>query len=91
MDSNHTCLAIFGLDFALKEDENYYPQVLLKVSKYIEKKVIKHTNDNLSDLSSDDSDDSDEEYSFCFNELVETFLLCKFLFYTTSSLFFTTL
>ena len=30
MDSNHTCLAVISLDSALKKDENYYPQVLLK-------------------------------------------------------------
>ena len=30
MDSNHTCSAAISLDSALKEDENYYPQVFLK-------------------------------------------------------------
>ena len=59
VDSNHTCLAVISLDSALKEDENYYPQVFLKEYKYIEKKVIRHINDNLSDFSS--SDASDEE------------------------------
>ena len=58
MDSNHTCLAVIGLDPALKKD-NYYPQVFLKKCKYIEKKVIRHINDNLNDFSS--SDESDEE------------------------------
>ena len=37
-DSNHICLAVISLDFALKKDENYYPQVFLKECKYIEKK-----------------------------------------------------
>ena len=59
MESNHTCLAVISLDSALKKDENYYPQVFLKECKYIDKKVIRHINDNLSDSSSDD--ESDEE------------------------------
>ena len=59
VDSNHTCLAVISLDSALKKDENYYPQVFLNEGKYIEKKVIGHVNDNLSDFSS--SDESDEE------------------------------
>ena len=29
--SNHTCLAIISLDFVFEKDENYYPQVFLKV------------------------------------------------------------
>ena len=62
VDSNHTCLAVIRLDFALKKDDNYYPQVFLKECKYIEKKVIRHINDNLSDFSY--SDDSDKEYMF---------------------------
>ena len=59
MDSNHTYLAVIGLDTALKKDENYYPQVFLKECKYIEKKVITLINSNSSDFSS--SDESDEE------------------------------
>ena len=59
MDSNHTYLAVIGLDTALKKDENYYPQGFLKECKYIEKKVITLINSNLSDFSS--SDESDEE------------------------------
>ena len=30
VDSNHTCLAVISLDFVLKKDENYYPQVFFK-------------------------------------------------------------
>ena len=60
VDSNHTCLVVITLDSALKDDDNYYPQVFLKELKYIEKKVIRHINDNLSDFSSP-SDESDEE------------------------------
>ena len=59
VDSNHTCLAVISFDSALKKDDNYYLQVFLKECKYINKKVIRHINDNLSDFSS--SDKSDEE------------------------------
>ena len=62
--SNHTCLAVITLDSALKKNDNYYLQVFLKQCKYIEKKVIRHINDNLSDFSSssdNDDDESDEE------------------------------
>ena len=48
------------MDSAVKKNDNYYPQVFLKECQYIEKKVIRHINDNLSDFSSDD-DYSDEE------------------------------
>ena len=37
VDSNHTCLAVISLGSALKNDDNYYPQVLLKECKCIEK------------------------------------------------------
>ena len=56
VDSNHTCLAVISLDFALKKDENYYPKVFLKECKYMRKKVFRHIIDDL-DSSSDDSDD----------------------------------
>ena len=60
VDSNHTCLAVISLDSALKKKkENYYLQVFLKECKYIEKKVIRHINNNASDFSS--SNKSDEE------------------------------
>ena len=58
--SNHTFLAVVNLDSAPKKDDNYYLQVFLKECKYIEKKVIRHINDNLSDLSF--SDEHDKEY-----------------------------
>ena len=35
--SNHTCLPGSSLDFSLKKDKNYYLQVPLRESKYIEK------------------------------------------------------
>ena len=54
VDSNHTCIAVNSLDSALKKDDNYYPQVFLKECKYIEKKVIRHINDNLRDFSYSD-------------------------------------
>ena len=61
MDSNYTCLAVISLDSALKKDENYYLQVFLKECKYIEKKVVRHIHDTLSDLSFC-SGESNEEY-----------------------------
>ena len=39
LNSNHTFLAVISLDFALKKDDNYHPQVILKDCKCIEKKV----------------------------------------------------
>ena len=57
MDSNHICLAVISLQSVLKKDENYYPQVFLKECKYIEKKVVRHINDDL-ESSSDDFDDT---------------------------------
>ena len=51
VDSDHTCLAVIGLDSSLEKE-----------CKYTEKKVIRHINDNLSDFSS--SDESDEECVF---------------------------
>ena len=59
MDSNHTFLAVIILDSALKKDENYYPQMFLKECKCIEKKVIRHTNNDLSDFFY--SEECDEE------------------------------
>ena len=56
MDSNHTCLAVISLDSVLKKDDNYHLQVFLKECKYIEKKVIRHINDDLESCN-----DSDEE------------------------------
>ena len=62
VDSNYTCLEVIRLDSALKNDENYYPQVFLKECKCIKNRVIGLINDNLSDLySSGYSDDFDEE------------------------------
>ena len=31
MDSNHTCSAVISLDSALEKDENYQPQVFLRM------------------------------------------------------------
>ena len=65
VDSNHTSLAVISLDSSLNKDGNYYMQAFLKECKYIEKKVIGHNNDSLSDFSSDkDSNDSTKEYFF---------------------------
>ena len=43
-------LAAYSLDSALKKNENYYPQVIFKKCKYIQKNVIRHISDNLSDF-----------------------------------------
>ena len=56
VDSNHTCLAVIALDSAPKKYDNYYLQVFFKECKYIEKKVIRHINDNLSNFSSEDDE-----------------------------------
>ena len=40
LGSSHTCLAVISLYSALKKDDKYYLQVLLKECKYTEKKVI---------------------------------------------------
>ena len=61
LDSNHTCLAVISLDSALKKNDFCYPQVFLKKCKYIEKKVIRHINENLSDFSSSSSSDDDDD------------------------------
>ena len=60
LDSNHTCLAVISFDSALKKDGSYYPQVFLKECKYIEKKVVRHIHDNLSDFSYS-SEESEEK------------------------------
>ena len=57
MDSTQTSVAAVSLDSALKKNENYYLQVILKEFKYIGEKVFRHINDNLSFYSSE----SDEE------------------------------
>ena len=38
LDSNHTCLAVISLNSAIKKDDSYYPQMLLKECSYIEEK-----------------------------------------------------
>ena len=43
--SDYTFLAVVSIDFVLKKDENYYPQVFLKECKYIEKIIICITDD----------------------------------------------
>ena len=76
VNSSHTCLAVISLHSVLKKDDNYCLQVFLKGCKYIEEKVIRHINDNLSDFSSDD-DESDEELIKVI--MVNVFLKQQFL------------
>ena len=45
---NHSCLATISLDSFLKKDENCHPAVSLKECKYIETKVIRLINGDLS-------------------------------------------
>ena len=52
VDFSHTYLALISLDSALKKDDSYYLQVFLKECKYIERKVLRHINENLSDFCS---------------------------------------
>ena len=58
MDSNYTCLAVISLDSVLLLKA--MKAITHKWCKYIEKKGIRHINDNLSDFSSDD-DESDKK------------------------------
>ena len=60
LDSNHTCLAVISLDFSLKKDDIYYPQVFLRENKYTEKKVVRHIHGSLSNFSYS-SNKSEEE------------------------------
>ena len=57
--SNYICLALILTDFFLKKDGNYYPQMILKTCKYIEKKVIRYINNDLEIFS----DNYDKEIS----------------------------
>ena len=61
VDSHYTFLAVISIDFVLKNDENYYPQVFLKECKDIEKekKDIKYAT-KIWEINSN-SDESDEE------------------------------
>ena len=43
--SNYPCLAVLLIDFVLKRDENYYPQVFLKNVNTLKKKKKRITND----------------------------------------------
>ena len=60
--SNYACLAVISIDFVLKKDKNYYPQIFSEECKYIEKekKVIRYITDYLK-FSSGGSNKSDEE------------------------------
>ena len=62
VDSNYTCLAVIEIDFILKKDENYYPQIFLIECKYIEKEkmALRYITDYLENYF-EDSDESDEK------------------------------
>ena len=60
--SNYTSLAVILIDFILRKEKIYYPQMFLKECKYFEKEkmVNRHITEDL-EISSDDLDESDEE------------------------------
>ena len=62
VDSNYTCLAVIEIDFILKKNENYYPQIFLIECKYIEKEkmALRYITDDLENYF-EDSDESDEK------------------------------
>ena len=49
LDSNHTFLAVISLGSVLRNNGSDYPQVVLKEIIYIEKEVVRHIHDDLSD------------------------------------------
>ena len=51
LGSNHTCLAVISLDSALKnnEDQNYYPQVILKEANPLKKRKRSSFHDSDDD------------------------------------------
>ena len=53
--------AVFSLDFAPKKDDNYYPHEVSRECEYIEKKIVRYINDNLSDCSSSDDESNAEQ------------------------------
>ena len=60
--SNYTCLAVILIDFILRKEKIYHPQMFLKGCKYFEKEKIvnRYITEDL-EISSDDLDESDEE------------------------------
>ena len=75
MESNHTCLAMTSLDSVLKKDDNYYLQVSLKDCQYIEEKVIRHINDNLSDFYYSDKSDEEQRLAIFERAILEMYFL----------------
>ena len=60
--SNYTSLAVILINFILRKEKIYYPQMFLKECKYFEKEkmVNRHITEDL-EISYDDLDESDEE------------------------------
>ena len=49
------------MDSVINKDGNYCPEMfLIKDCRYIEEKIIRHINDNLSDISSFNKYDDEE-------------------------------
>ena len=61
--SNDICLVVILINFVLKKDENYYPQVLFNKCNCIAKEnnVIRYIIDDLEFSSYSDEDNSDKE------------------------------
>ena len=61
--SNDICLVVILINFVLKKDENYYPQVLFNKCNCIatENNVIRYITDDLEFSSYSDEDNSDKE------------------------------
>ena len=64
-----------SLDSVLKKDDNYYLQVSLKDCKYIEEKVIRHINDNLSDFYYSDKSDEKQRLAIFERAILEMYFL----------------
>ena len=83
LDPNHTCLAVISFYSSLKKNGNCYPQVFLKECKYIEKKVVRHINDNVSDFSySFDESDEEQFNDFLRKQFPKSLMKNNFSFYT---------
>ena len=59
--SNYICLAVILIDFVLKKDQTYYPQVILKECKYIDKEIRNIAIDPKAPDDDSDKEGSDKE------------------------------
>ena len=63
--SQFICLSVILIDSVFRAGKNYYPQVFLKVCKYVvkQKKIPKFIIDNIEISSDSDKENYDEENS----------------------------